>query len=436
MKTKRFLTMKIFHLIASFITVLTLCLSCNAQHKNNQTSSNFIDSLLKSQPDSFQTILQNPEAYEIQVMYTQINRDENNHPHFNTYRYNVDKDRYFYPASIVKLPVACLTLEKINQLKIKGLNKYTVFEVDSLREPQTPFTEDTTSVHGKPFLAHMIKRAFVVSDNKAFNRLYEFLGQKYINEKLWEKGYNDVLVLHRLANADFDDESNRYANPFKFYKKGQLIYEQPETFNPKRYTTKIKNPFKGIAHINKKGKKVKEPIDFSRKNYFSLETMHQMLQAVIFPESVPAKQRFNLTTADYQFLYKCMALLPRESKHPKYVKKDHSDGFMKFLMFGDLFKKKPYKSRMPNHIRIFNKVGLSYGFLVDNAYIVDFKNEVEFLLSVVIYVNKNRTLNDNKYEYKKIGMPFMVNFGRLIYDYELTRPRNYRPNLSRFKVGG
>ena len=326
-------------------------------------------------------------------------------------------------------------LEKLNQLKIPGLNKYSVFEVDSLREPQTPMKEDTTSVHGKPFLAHMIKRAFVVSDNKAFNRLYEFLGQKYINEKLWEKGYQDVMVLHRLANADFDDESNRYTNPFKFYKKDKMIYEQQEVFNPIRYTSKVKKPLKGIAHINKEGKKVKQPIDFSRKNYFSIATMHQMLKAVMFPESVPVKQRFNLTLADYQFLYKCMAMLPRESKYPKYEKKDHSDGFMKFLMFGDLFKKKPHKSRIPNHIRIFNKVGLSYGFLVDNAYIVDFKNQVEFLLSVVIYVNKNQTLNDNKYEYKKIGMPFMVNFGRLIYDYELTRSRKYRPNLSRFKVG-
>ncbi len=426
--------MKIFHLIAP-IAMLTLCLSCNAQDKKAQIPLNFIDSLLHSRPDSFQKILQNPKIYEIQVMYTQINRDENNTPHFKTYQYNIDKDRYFYPASIVKLPVACLTLEKINQLKIKGLNKYTVFEIDSLREPQTPLQEDTTSSHGKPFLAHMIKRAFVVSDNKAFNRLYEFLGQKYINEKLWEKGYQGVSVVHRLANADFDEESNRYTNPFRFYKKGKLIYEQPEAFNPERYPSKIKNPFKGIAHINKKGKKIKEPINFSHKNYFSLKTMHQMLKAVMFPESVPLAQRFDLTLADYQFIYKCMAMLPRESKYPTYQKKDHSDGFMKFLMFGDLFKKKPHKSRIPNHIRIFNKVGLSYGFLVDNAYIVDFKNQVEFLLSVVIYVNKNRTLNDNKYEYKKIGMPFMVNFGRLIYDYELSRTRKYLPNLSRFKTG-
>lgn len=396
---------------------------------------NFIDSLLKSNTDSFQVILQNPKEYEIQVIYTQINRNENNVPHFKTYRYNVDKDRYFYPASLVKLPVACLALEKLNQLKIKGLNKYTVFEADSVREPQTPLKEDTTSIHGKPFLAHMIKKAFVVSDNKAFNRLYEFLGQQYINQTLWDKGYKDIMVLHRLANADFDDESNRYTNPFKFYKKDQLIYKQQEVFNQTPYTSKIKKPFKGIAHINKKGKKINLPFDFSRKNYFSLESMHQMLKAVMFPSSVPVKQRFDLTSADYQFLYKCMAMLPRESKYPVYKKKTHTDGFMKFLMYGDLFKKPPYKSRIPSHIRIYNKVGLSYGFLVDNAYIADFKNQVEFLLSVVIYVNKNRTLNDSKYQYKDIGMPFMVNFGHLIYNYELNRKRKYKPNLNRFRVG-
>jgi hypothetical protein len=381
-------------------------------------------------------MLQNPKEYEIQVVYTQINRDADNQPSFKTYEYNVNKDRYFYPASLVKLPVACLTLEKLNQLKVKDLNKYTVFEVDSIREPQTPLKEDTTTMHGKPFLAQMIKRAFVVSDNKAFNRLYEFLGQKYINESLWKKGYNDVMVWHRLANGDFDETSNRYTNPFRFYKKGKMIYEQKEAYNDIEYISKVKHPLKGVAHINKKGKKVNSPYDFSQKNYFSIATMHQMLKAVMFPESVDPKQRFDLTEADYRFLYKCMAMLPRESTYPTYAKPEHTDGFMKFLMYGDLFKKKDYKSKIPSHIRIFNKVGLSYGFLVDNAYVVDFKNKVEFLLSVVIYVNKNRVLNDSKYQYKKVGMPFMVNFGQLIYQYELARPRKYKPDLYRFKLGG
>lgn len=391
---------------------------------------------MRSQPDSFKRMLQNPKEYEVQVVYTQINRDENNKPSFKTYEYNVEKDRYFYPASLVKLPVACLTLEKLNQLKVKDLNKYTVFEVDSIREPQTPLKEDTTAMHGKPFLAQMIKRAFVVSDNKAFNRLYEFLGQKYINESLWKKDYNDVMVWHRLANGDFDEKSNRYTNPFKFYKKGKLIYEQKEAYNDIEYISKVKQSLKGIAHINKKGDKVNKPFDFSQKNYFSIATMHQMLRAVMFPESVAPKQRFDMTEADYRFLYKCMAMLPRESTYPTYAKPEHTDGFMKFLMYGDLFKKKDYKSRIPSHIRIFNKVGLSYGFLVDNAYVVDFKNKVEFLLSVVIYVNRNKVLNDSKYQYKKIGMPFMVNFGQLMYQYELTRPRKYKPDLYRFKLGG
>lgn len=413
---------------------LLFCLGCNAQN-NKGTSQNFIDSLMRSQPDSFRTVLANPKKYEMQVMYTQINRDKNNVPDFKTYQYNIDKDRYFYPASLVKLPVTCLALEKLNQLKVKDLNKFTVFKVDSVRKSQTPLTEDTTAMHGKPFLAQMIKKAFVVSDNKAFNRLYEFLGQKYINESLWEKGYEDVMVLHRLANSDFNDTTNRYTNPFKFYKKGKLIYQQDEAFNHIRYPSKVVRPLKGIAHIDKEGEKINKPMNFSRKNYFSIATMHQMLRAVMFPESVPQQQRFNLTPADYQFLYKCMAMLPGESKYPKYNKRYHTDGFMKFLMYGDLFKKKPHKSKIPDHIRIFNKVGLSYGFLVDNAYVVDFKNQVEFLLTVVIYVNKNKILNDSKYQYKETGMPFMVNFGRLIYEYELARPRKHKPSLGRFKVG-
>ena len=61
-------------------------------------------------------MLDNPALYDVQIVYTQINRDAQNRPSFKTYRYQVDKDRYFYPASTVKLPAVLLALEKLNGL--------------------------------------------------------------------------------------------------------------------------------------------------------------------------------------------------------------------------------------------------------------------------------------------------------------------------------
>ena len=56
------------------------------------------------------------------------------------------------------------------------------------------------------------------------------------------------------------------------------------------------------------------------------------------------------------------------------------------------------------------------------------------MLAAVIYVSKDGILNDNKYDYEKIGWPFTYQLGQAIYQHELTRKRIRRPNLDRFKV--
>src|SRR5690349_14697090 len=82
----------------------------------------FLEELLQSQGGTFADIISKHDDYRIQVIYTQINRDSANQPSFQTYYYNVDPNRYFYPASTVKLPVALLSLQRLNELKVFGLN--------------------------------------------------------------------------------------------------------------------------------------------------------------------------------------------------------------------------------------------------------------------------------------------------------------------------
>jgi len=118
-------------------------------------------------------------------------------------------------------------------------------------------------------------------------------------------------------------------------------------------------------------------------------------------------------------------MFPRESKNPSYDS-TYYDSYVKYFLFGDSHE--PIK----NKIRIFDKVGLAYGYLTDVAYIVDFENNVEFMLSAVILVNKDKIFNDDVYEYDEIGKPFLANLGRAIYNYELKRVKKYLPNLSKF----
>ena len=123
---------------------------------------------------------------------------------------------------------------------------------------------------------------------------------------------------------------------------------------------------------------------------------HHFLQAVIFPNFLKNNSLLNLTDEDYQFLYREMSILPRESLVRAYNDYgQYPDGHVKFILYGES------KDRIPDNVRIFNKVGMAYGFVLDNAYVIDFENKVEFLLSAVVYVNHNETLNDNKELYIK-----------------------------------
>jgi hypothetical protein len=86
-------------------------------------------------------------------------------------------------------------------------------------------------------------------------------------------------------------------------------------------------------------------------------------------------------------------------------------------MFGD------NTDPMPDHIKIYNKVGYAYGTLTDCAYIKDAENDVDFILTATILVNSNGIFNDNTYEYDEIGIPFLAQLGREIYEIELERKK-------------
>jgi hypothetical protein len=397
--------------------------------KSKAQNRNFLKNLLRDNPQKFETISKNPKKFEIQIIYTQINRDKNNIPTFKTYTYKTKKKEYFYPASTIKLPLSLLALEKINQLKIKELTKFSPFFVKQNRKPQTEAFKDTTKTDSIPNIAHYIKKIFLVSDNDASNRLYEFLGQGYINETMRKKDYKRSVILHRLAAPEFNEEDNKYTNALYFTNENkQVIYEQNEVYQKRKIKQRANRTKKGKAYFNGNYQKIEKPLSFERRNFFSLNDMHQVLKATFFPASLPPKNRFQLNQEDYQFLWKTMATLPKESGIKCY--ENLPDNYAKYY-FGS---SENEPKEIPKNIKIFNKVGMAYGYLIDNAYIIDTEKNIEFMLSVVLYTNENNILNDNKYEYDTIAFPFMKNIFQTIYDFEIQRKRKFMPNLEEFKL--
>ncbi len=366
------------------------------------------------------SVLDQPDTFQYQFIYTQIDRDKNNRPHFKNYYLNVDKDRYFNPASMVKLPVALLALEKVRKLKKYGVDKYTTMLTDSGYAKQTRVGWDSTSANGFPSVAHYVKKIFLVSDNDAYNRLYEFVGQHTLNQRLWQMGYKDVRITRRFVTMN--EDQNRHTNPIRFIKDQQVLYTQPPAFNEDRFDFS-KKILIGKAHYNRDDSLINAPMDFTTHNNFPLEDLQQVAQAALFPDATPSSKRFGLSNADYRFLYRYMSELPSESDYPSYDTSEYFDSYTKFFIW------KAGRSKLPSYMRAFNKTGWSYGFLTDVSYIVDFKNKVEFMLSGVIYANQDGVLNDDKYEYETIGYPYFKELGSIIYEYELKRERQFVPNL-------
>lgn len=411
-------------MLKSIVTVFTLFLGCCsfAQSKTDDLLLHIVDhapSMIAKK------VLANPDHYRLQIIYTQINRNQQNQPSFKNYYYHYNPDNYFNPASMVKMPLAFLSLEKLKKLELNGIDKNTRMQFDSSYQGQKPLLKDSTSESGFPSIANFIKRAFLISENDPYNRMYQFMGQEAINSKLHQKGYEKLRITRQFMG--FNEEQNRHTNAIKFLKNdGTLLFEQPAAYNSSTFDFSQKFLL-GKGYINKNDSLVNEPFDFTKHNYIPLEYFQQMLQSVLFPNSVPEKQRFDLKQEDRAFLLKFLSQYPSETSYPKYNDSIFYDSYVKFFFLDS-------SHTMPPHIRVFNKVGWAYGFLTDVSYVIDTKNKIEYMLSATIYVNEDGILNDDKYEFESVGNPFLNAIGKEIYLHELNRPRKYRPNLSAFEI--
>src|SRR5436190_15047379 len=259
-----------------FFQILVLTMFVNPLAGQEKTSP-WLEELIRSKASTFLlNVLNQPDTFQYQVIYTQINRDKNNQPHLKNYYLHVNKNRYFNPASTVKLPVALMALEKINKLGKAGINKYTPILTDSGFDMQTKVIADTSSENGLPSIAQYVRKIFLVSDNDAYNRLYEFVGQKPLNERLWAQGYKDSRITRRFVTMT--EEQNRHTNPIRFMNDDKILYEQPGAYSDIQFDFG-KTILVGNAHYNRNDSLINEPMDFTRHNNMPLEDLHQILQS-------------------------------------------------------------------------------------------------------------------------------------------------------------
>jgi hypothetical protein len=382
-----------------------------AQGSNGKTQSTLLDSILGNN-SALQPVIEKKDKFRTQIIYSRISKDPKDEIVLTHYSFNVNEKSYFYPASLVKLPLSIFAIEKMNGLKSMGVSLESKLSIDSNYTCQKAITEDLLSNDLKPSIKNYITKALVVSDNESYNRLFEFVNPGYCEQRLSELGFNNARIISRFSSCDSTE--NRHTNSFKFYNdSNELIYSQPPAFFSKKITPPFANMKIGKAHYAK-GKTINTPKDFSKSNCFPLQDMHDLLISLVYPET--SKLTFSLSADDRNFLLKCLSSSPQESEIIPIVTNPAYNEFMtNYLYYGA--QKNVFRN--PN-LKVYNIVGQSYGFISDISYFQDTQNNVEFFLSAVIYTNSSEVVGNGGYQYETVGFPFLQELGKTIYKFELN----------------
>ncbi len=362
--------------------------------------------LLKTLPPDVRCIIDSPSAYRTQIIFTQV-KMKNEKPEFTTYRFQPYK-MYFYPASTVKLPVAILTLQKLRSLKISPQNFLEIKGRYCGLDGQNDVTQGLS-------FEEYIARMLVVSNNYAFNPLYDFISRDDINAEMHKHGYQSVNITQRFHPACDSSENRKMVGIRILDKDNNVLYTQdPKSCKP--YTPNPADATAGTSYMNAANEKVNNPKPFRASNKISLDDLHTLVMQIIYPNNFLYK--FDITNSDRELLMNYMSMLPSESYQPVYAEQDYPDNVGKYFIYGD-GKTKPNT----DSIKIYNKVGMAYGFMTDCAYIYNVEKESGFFLSATAFVDRDGTLNDDMYAYKELGLPFFSALGQLMYSYEAKRKK-------------
>ncbi|MEK0421577.1 MAG: hypothetical protein EBV15_02570 [Bacteroidetes bacterium] len=412
---------------ATVFAIAILFLSfLGAQPDFEANNSGWLKSLFENKGSTlFKQILDRPDKYRFQIIYSQIDRNRRGVPFIKSHYYNFNKGQYFYPASLVKLPTSLLSLQKLTELDSFGIKPETPIFFDSAWYCQVRSGRDASQVSGWPNIDGFVKKMMVVSDNPSYNRMFEFLGYDYIANTLRNKEYFDTRIIQRF---DFpcDSLSSYNTNPVYFFNEQDTLYYQPPQFAKQRLINPYGDVYMGSRYYDAFGNLYPFPRSFMFNNFLPINELHKMLISLYLPESLSYNRRWDIKAEYADLLKKYMGMWPRECRNPSYSYADH---YKKYLLIGD-------GRGLPDSsdIRIFNVVGRSFGVLADCAYIVDFRNNVEFCVTAVIYCNEEDVLNSDRYQYETAGLPFLAELGQLLYHEELQREKQYPFSNNKLKA--
>lgn len=351
-------------------------------------------------------ILANAEEFELQILWTRcVRAPDGGWRAASQHSSGVQRRRWFAAASFVKLPLAALLLE---QLCARGL----IDKVDTLRvkldtgpacAPLPAATEG-----GWPML-RLLRAMCVVSDNLAYNALYELLGSDAIHRRLGELGLGDCRIAARLGCGGANRPGKLAARVLDA--AGKTLWDSPRNASEQPQLFPFGRALKGRAWMEG-GKQIDGAHDFSDSNFMPLPDVHRMMLELASGQPLGDAPAFALCPAARALLAQIMALTPRACPDPVYAPDQFADDHAKWLIPLD------GAGHLPKGLSIASKNAMSYGYIGDSAFIVDQARDVAFGLTAMVFVDRDGVLNDGNYAYDEIGRPFLRELGAAVLAHE------------------
>ncbi len=364
----------------------------------------FLEKWLQSKKGILHQVYQASDKHRLQILFTRISVNNNGDTLIRHYTFRNNPKAYHNPASTVKLPTALFALEKLTDLSSKGFYSETPFRKSGL--PQYCIAPQTYLIPGAKESLDMkntVALALSVSDDQAYNTLFDFVGRNHLNKRLDACGFTQSRILQKFQQSCSLDDA-RFSPGFDFYNaSGKWLELFPTSHDTSHLPWPEMNDFKvGKAHLNNQNQLIPQARNFYGGNLLPLEELHRMLAKLFMPNLFPPGQEYLLNSETDSILKWALWVKPAHSGIQKLRNTPYHDAYTSYFFSGN----NPEIS-LPENLKIYNVVGQSYGFLTESAYCLNTRTSEAWILSATLYVNENEIINDGKYEYQKIGFPFL-----------------------------
>lgn len=392
------------------VAVASLLCGCSTIRQKQMTD---LSPAFQSCSNQFERVISSPESFRAQVLISEVVTNHLGRVQLKRHGYRVGAE-YFYPASTVKLCAAVAALQAVEQLQPPSLATDLAdvpMEIAPLFFGDAPQLSEASNVQGGHItVAHEMRKISLVSDNLAFNRLYDVVGHEQLNRSMHELGLRSVVINHRLSETRTIPDM-RASAAVMFRVPGREPVLVPARTSKLMLTNAAKNLLVGNSYM--KGKdRVPSPMDFSTRNGISLVDLQDLLVKVVRPDIDLGTPPLKLSASHRARLVQAMTEYPRESANPIYAAKDFPDEFSKFLLPGI---RRVFPSMTSGErVESTGKIGRAYGFSIENSLVRNPANGRAVFVTAVIYTNEDGVLNDDKYEYVTVADPFFADLGELV----------------------